>query len=80
VRDIYDLGKEMLIVTTDRISAYDVVFPTLIPHKGESINKIWLMGCNKKFENEKVKEKRPYVSGRGYVKRIRFYKSYLVCY
>ncbi len=38
VRDVYDLGKEMLIVTTDRISAYDVVFPTLIPHKGESIN------------------------------------------
>ena len=40
VRDIYDLGKEMLIVTTDRISAYDVVFPTLIPHKGESINRL----------------------------------------
>lgn len=40
VRDVYDLGKEMLIVTTDRISAYDVVFPTLIPHKGESINRL----------------------------------------
>ncbi len=38
VRDVYDLGEEMLIVTTDRISAYDVVYPTLIPHKGESLN------------------------------------------
>jgi len=40
VRDVYDLDDEMLIVTTDRISAYDVVFPTLIPHKGESLNKL----------------------------------------
>jgi phosphoribosylaminoimidazole-succinocarboxamide synthase len=40
VRDVYDLGDEMLIVTTDRISAYDVVFPTLIPHKGVSLTKL----------------------------------------
>jgi phosphoribosylaminoimidazole-succinocarboxamide synthase len=38
VRDIYDLGEHMVIVTSDRISAYDVVFPTLIPHKGASLN------------------------------------------
>jgi len=38
VRDVYDLGEHMVIVTSDRISAYDVVFPTLIPHKGESLN------------------------------------------
>lgn len=38
VRDIYDLGDQMLILTTDRISAFDVVFPTLIPHKGKSLN------------------------------------------
>ena len=47
VRDVYDLGKEMLIVTTDRISAYDVVFPTLIPHKGESINRLSEFWFNK---------------------------------
>jgi phosphoribosylaminoimidazole-succinocarboxamide synthase len=34
VRDNYDLGKELLIVTSDRISAFDVVLPTLIPNKG----------------------------------------------
>ncbi len=47
VRDVYDLGNEMLIVTTDRISAYDVVFPTLIPHKGESINRLAEFWFNK---------------------------------
>lgn len=34
VRDIYDLDQELLIVTTDRISAFDVVLPTAIPLKG----------------------------------------------
>ncbi len=34
VRDIYDLGDELLIVTTDRLSAFDCVLPDPIPHKG----------------------------------------------
>jgi phosphoribosylaminoimidazole-succinocarboxamide synthase len=34
VRDIYDLGDNVLIVATDRISAFDVVLPTGIPDKG----------------------------------------------
>jgi phosphoribosylaminoimidazole-succinocarboxamide synthase len=34
VRDIYDLGEHLLIVTTDRISAFDVVLPEGIPGKG----------------------------------------------
>ena len=34
VRDVYDLGNELLIVATDRISAFDVVIPTGIPQKG----------------------------------------------
>jgi phosphoribosylaminoimidazole-succinocarboxamide synthase len=34
VRDIYDLGDELLIVATDRLSAFDVVLPTGIPDKG----------------------------------------------
>jgi len=34
VRDIYDLGDKLLIVATDRISAFDVVLPTGIPDKG----------------------------------------------
>jgi phosphoribosylaminoimidazole-succinocarboxamide synthase len=35
VRDIYDLGDRLLMVATDRISAFDVVLPTLIPGKGK---------------------------------------------
>ena len=34
VRDVYDLGEHLLIVATDRISAFDVVLPTAIPSKG----------------------------------------------
>jgi phosphoribosylaminoimidazole-succinocarboxamide synthase len=35
VRDIYDLGDKLLLVATDRISAFDVILPTLIPDKGK---------------------------------------------
>ena len=40
VRDIYDLGDTLLIVTSDRISAFDVVFPDVIPDKGKLLNSI----------------------------------------
>ena len=35
VRDIYDLGGQLLLVASDRISAFDVILPTLIPDKGK---------------------------------------------
>ena len=44
VRDIYDLGETMLIVATDRISAFDVVLPNAIPEKGRvltQVSKYW---------------------------------------
>lgn len=40
VRDIYDLGENYLFVTTDRISAFDVVMKQGIPRKGEMLNRI----------------------------------------
>lgn len=40
VRDMYDLGEHLLIVTTDRISAFDVVFPMGIPEKGRVLNQL----------------------------------------
>jgi len=40
VRDIYDLGEKLLVVSTDRISAFDVVLPNGIPHKGEALNRL----------------------------------------
>jgi phosphoribosylaminoimidazole-succinocarboxamide synthase len=42
VRDIFDLGDRLLIVATDRISAFDVVLPDPIPYKGEVLTKISL--------------------------------------
>lgn len=44
VRDIYDLGDQLLIVATDRISAFDVVMPNAIPDKGKiltQLSKFW---------------------------------------
>jgi phosphoribosylaminoimidazole-succinocarboxamide synthase len=40
VRDIYDLGDSLLIVATDRVSAFDVVMPTPIPDKGKILNQV----------------------------------------
>ncbi len=40
VRDVYDLGDRLLVVSTDRISAFDVVLPNGIPHKGEALNRL----------------------------------------
>lgn len=40
VREVFDLGESLLIVATDRISAFDYILPTLIPHKGEILNKL----------------------------------------
>lgn len=40
IRDIYDLGDRLLVVSTDRISAFDVVLPNGIPHKGEAITRL----------------------------------------
>jgi phosphoribosylaminoimidazole-succinocarboxamide synthase len=42
VRDIYDLRDELLIVATDRLSAFDVVMPTPIPDKGRVLTQLSL--------------------------------------
>ena len=44
VRDIYDLGDKLLLVASDRLSAFDVIMKTGIPHKGRvltQISKFW---------------------------------------
>ncbi|MCL5105715.1 MAG: phosphoribosylaminoimidazolesuccinocarboxamide synthase [Armatimonadetes bacterium] len=42
VRDVYDLGDSLLIIATDRISAFDVVLPSGIPDKGKVLTQISL--------------------------------------
>ena len=42
VRDIYDLGEHILLVVTDRVSAFDVIMPNGIPGKGRMLTAISL--------------------------------------
>jgi len=59
VRDVYDMGEYMYIVTTDRISAYDVVYPTLIPHKGPSLHALsvfWFKETEDIIKNHLIEE------------------------
>lgn len=42
VRDIYESGDHLLLITTDRISAFDCILPTGIPRKGEVLNRLSL--------------------------------------
>jgi phosphoribosylaminoimidazole-succinocarboxamide synthase len=58
VRDVYDLEDNLLIVTTDRVSAFDVVYTTLIPHKGASLNSLsefWFTNSKEIFPNHFLK-------------------------
>jgi phosphoribosylaminoimidazole-succinocarboxamide synthase len=40
VRDVYDLGEQLVLVSSDRLSAFDVVFGDKIPDKGKILNRI----------------------------------------
>lgn len=54
VRDIYDEGNELLIVATDRISAFDRIMPRGIPNKGTALTKLsefWFLKTNHIFKN-----------------------------
>jgi len=51
VRDLYNLDDRLLIVSTDRISAFDVVLPIGIPHKGEALN---MLSVHWFHETEKI--------------------------
>jgi phosphoribosylaminoimidazole-succinocarboxamide synthase len=46
VRDIYDLGDRLLLVATDRLSAFDVVMPTPIPDKGRVLTQLSVFWFN----------------------------------
>ena len=57
VRDIYELCEEMLIVTTDRISAFDVILPNGIPGKGKvltALSKFWFDNTADIVENHLI--------------------------
>ena len=47
VRDIYDIGENLLIVTSDRLSAFDVIMNEGIPKKGQVLNQISIFWFNR---------------------------------
>ena len=54
VRDVYDLGDTLLIVSTDRISAFDVIMPNPIPGKGKvltALSLFWFEKFGKQIEH-----------------------------
>src|SRR5512147_910511 len=54
VRDLYDLGSSLLIVATDRLSAFDVILPDGIPNKGKVLTQIstfWFRRLQDRIQN-----------------------------
>ena len=59
VRDIYDLGDKMIIVATDRISAFDVIMTNGIPYKGivlTQISKFWFEFLGEEVEHHMISD------------------------
>jgi len=57
VRDVYDLGQQLLMVATDRISCFDFVLPTLIPDKGKILTQVssfWFSYLKDTVENHLI--------------------------
>src|SRR5689334_18354795 len=57
VRDVYDLGDALLIVASDRISAFDVIMPDGIPDKGKiltALSLFWFKRFAGEFENHLI--------------------------
>jgi phosphoribosylaminoimidazole-succinocarboxamide synthase len=73
VRDLYDLGDRLLIVATDRLSAFDVILPTPIPDKGRVLTQLSL------FWFEKLKDVVPHhvITGSDFSGELAPYRSRL---
>ena len=59
MRDVYDLGDKLLIVASDRISAFDVILASEIPEKGEILTQMsifWMNKTNKIIENHLISD------------------------
>lgn len=82
VRDVFEVDEHLLIVSTDRISAFDYVLPSLIPDKGKVLNRLaafWFNYTRDRFPNhvvcdepeklEKFKEFSPLIEKRAILTR-----------
>ncbi len=81
VRDVYDLGDALLIVTSDRLSAFDVVLPTPIPDKGRvlsSLSRYWFERTGHIVSNHLLDRRLEDVVPAAWVERLRG-RSQIVC-
>jgi len=60
VREVFDLGETLLFVATDRISAFDVILPDPIPHKGAVLNQLSAFWFKRFGNSEMSREQRIY--------------------
>ncbi len=74
VRDVYDLGDALLIVTSDRLSAFDVVLPTPIPDKGRvltGLSDFWFARTRHLVDNHLLDRRLEQVVPAAWVDRLR---------
>jgi phosphoribosylaminoimidazole-succinocarboxamide synthase len=74
VRDVYDLGDALLIVTSDRLSAFDVVLPTPIPEKGRVLSllsRFWFERTRHLIDNHLLDRRLEDVVPAAWVERLR---------
>jgi phosphoribosylaminoimidazole-succinocarboxamide synthase len=74
VRDVYDLGDALMIVTSDRLSAFDVVLPTPIPEKGRvlsSLSRFWFERTRHLIDNHLLDRRLEDVVPAAWVERLR---------
>lgn len=67
VRDIYDLGETLLLVTTDRISAYDAIMPNGIPDKGRiltGLSRFWFLHLRPFLSNHYITTDMDFIAAR----------------
>src|SRR5881396_3455685 len=58
VREVFDLGETLLFVATDRLSAFDVILPDPIPHKGAVLNQLSAFWFKRFGNSEMPREQR----------------------
>lgn len=63
VRDIYDLGDRLVLIATDRISAFDWILPTPIPGKGKILTELSLFWFKKLEQTDQILETDPLKMG-----------------
>ena len=78
VRDTYDLGERMLIVATDRLSAFDAILPTGIPDQGKVLSQMsawWFQRTSQVVPKRRLMVTRPRVSSAA----VNLSRSYPTC-